>query len=383
MDPFVEASLDAYGGPDEEFVERAFREVLRRPADDGVEDARLGMLADGTLSRATFLHELVTAAEATRVRELDDAVALGLGARARGERLAWLQAPGGTDERVIEIPWVLSRLVESGRVLEVGYAYAEAAYLAGLLRAGIELVGVDLAERDVEGMERVTADVRSLPLPDGSVDQVLLVSTLEHVGADNTGYGLDAEDDPGSRADALRELRRVLAPKGSLLVTVPLGEPGDHGWFRLDDVDGWNDALRVGRVLRGGAGGIRADRRRLARGAAFHAPGVGYGDRGPAASAVLCTELSPGPSPSAGDPATAWPARREASDSRAPASRLSVCARRGPRLPPWTSPSPTSSGRSRRSHARSPTPRSRRTPRTGTASTGSHASSSRSSAGSA
>ena len=29
------------------------------------------------------------------MRELDDAVALGLGARARGERLAWLQAPGG------------------------------------------------------------------------------------------------------------------------------------------------------------------------------------------------------------------------------------------------------------------------------------------------
>ena len=23
-------------------------------------------------------------------------------------------------------------------------------------------------------------------------------------------------------------------------MTVPLGEPGDHGWFRLDDVDGWN-----------------------------------------------------------------------------------------------------------------------------------------------
>ena len=181
--------LEAYETPDEDFVERSFREMLRRPPDDDARRRAVERLADGTLSRATFLHELATAPEAARVRELDDAVALGLGARARGARLAWLQAPAGTDERVVEIPWVLSRLVPSGRVLEVGYAFAEAPYLAALLRSGVELVGVDLADRDVDGMERIVADVRSLPLPDGSVDQVLLVSTLEHVGADNRGTG--------------------------------------------------------------------------------------------------------------------------------------------------------------------------------------------------
>ena len=87
MDPQVAASLDVQAGSDEEFVERAFREVLRRPVDDESRTRALVMLADGTLSRSTFLHELVTAPEATRVRELDDAVALGLGARARGEPL--------------------------------------------------------------------------------------------------------------------------------------------------------------------------------------------------------------------------------------------------------------------------------------------------------
>ena len=240
MDPLVRATLQAYEDEDAAFVERAFHEVLRRSPDDDARTRALAKLGDGTLSRATFVHELVTSAEATRVRELDDAVALGLGARARGERLAWLQAPPGTDERVVEIPWVLSRVVPSGRVLEVGYAFAEAAYLGGLLRAGIDLVGVDLADREVDGMERLVADVRALPLPDASVDQALLVSTLEHVGADNTGYGLDAEAAPASRVDALRELGRVLGPGGRLLVTVPLGEPGDHGWFHLDDVEGWN-----------------------------------------------------------------------------------------------------------------------------------------------
>jgi SAM-dependent methyltransferase len=252
------------------------------------------MLADGTLSRATFLHELATSEEADRVRELDDAVALGLGARTRGERLSWLQAPAGTDERVVEIPWALSRLVASGRVLEVGYAYAETVYLAGLLRSGVELVGVDLAERDVDGMERVTADVRSLPLPDDSVDQVLLVSTLEHVGADNSGYGLAAEADAGSRVDALRELGRVLRSGGRLVVTVPLGEPGDHGWFRLDDVAGWTKLFTAAGLFVEEQEAYELTDEGWRSAPAFDARGIGYGDRGPAASAVLCSELSPG-----------------------------------------------------------------------------------------
>ena len=294
MDPLIRSGLDAYETSDADFVERAFRDILRRPADDEARERALTKLADGTLSRATFLHELATAPEAARVRQLDDAIALGLAARARGEPLTWLQAPAGTDERVIEVPWVLSRLVPSGRVLEVGYAFAEAPYLAALLRSGVELVGVDLAGRDVEGMERVQADVRDLPLPDADVDQALLVSTLEHVGADNSGYGLQAEEAPASRADALRELGRVLRPRARLLVTVPLGEPGDHGWFRLDDVAGWNGLFASAGLFveEQEAYELTADGWRAAPG--FRAEGVGYGDHGPAASAVLCTALSAG-----------------------------------------------------------------------------------------
>ena len=293
MDPRVAAELAVQEGSDEEFVDATFRAVLRRDPDADARDRALAKLAEGTLSRATLVHELASSEEHVRVRELDDAIALGLGARSRRERLRWLQA-SRADERVVEIPWVLSRLVPSGRVLEVGYAYAEPVYLAGLLRAGVELVGLDLAERDVDGIERITADVRAVPLPDDSVDQVLLVSTLEHVGADNSGYGLAAEDDPGSRADALRELARVLRPKGSLLVTVPLGEPGDHGWFRLDDARGWTALFTSAGLFVEEQEAYELTEEGWRAAPAFEAAGVGYGDRGPAASAVLCTELSPG-----------------------------------------------------------------------------------------
>ncbi|GIU95331.1 MAG: hypothetical protein KatS3mg012_1788 [Gaiellaceae bacterium] len=295
MDPRLEAELDAHAGSDEELVERLFRLVLRRPPDDEARERALRKLAEGTLSRATLLYELAASPEHARVRELDDAVALGLGARARGERIRWLQAPA-TDERVVEVPWVLSRLVPSGRVLEVGYAFAEPAYLAGLLRSGVELVGVDLATRDVDGMETVRADVRALPLGDDSVDQALLVSTLEHVGADNAVYGIAAAEgtDGEPRLAALRELGRVLRPGGSLLVTVPLGEPKDYGWFRQEDERGW---MRL--FARAGLFVHELELYELTPEGWRASPdldtaGVRYGDRGPAASAVLCAELLPG-----------------------------------------------------------------------------------------
>lgn len=293
-DPLLEAELAAHKVSDEAFVDAAFQLVLRRAPDDEARERALAKLSAGTLSRAALVHELATSSEFGRVRELDDAVALGLGAREAGERLRWLQAPAGTDERVVEIPWVLSRLRTEGRVLEVGYAFAETPYLAALLRSGIEVVGVDLATRDVDGMETVAADVRALPFEDGSFDQVLLVSTLEHVGADNAVYGLEGEPDPSARLDALRELRRVLGRDGSLLVTVPLGEARDYGWFRQEDQRGWT-RLYAGAGLFVGeqeAYELTAEGWRAAPD--FHAEGVLYGSRGPAASAVLCAELRPG-----------------------------------------------------------------------------------------
>jgi ubiquinone/menaquinone biosynthesis C-methylase UbiE len=142
-------------------------------------------------------------------------------------------------------------------------------------------------------MSTVQADVRDLPFDDDSFDLVLCVSTLEHVGADNTGYGLEAEDDGGSRRTALRELRRVLAPGGRLLLTVPCGEPGDYGWFRQEDVRGWTRLFaRAGffveeqEVYELTEEGWRSSPE-------LETAGLRYGDRGPAASAVLCAELSP------------------------------------------------------------------------------------------
>jgi SAM-dependent methyltransferase len=240
------AWLEAAEGSDEEFVERAFRLCVRRPPEPAAREAALAKLRQGTQSRAGVLRELFATDEFARVALLDDALAF-----ARGERLAprevrgparprALHAPPASDERAVEIPWCLARYDGEPRVLDVGYAFAEPAWLAGLVALQADaLTGVDLATAKVPGLRSVVADVRELPFEDGSFDLAFCVSTLEHVGRDNEIYDVDApRDDAGDEA-ALRELRRVLAKDGRLLVTVPTGAADDQGWQVVRTPEEW------------------------------------------------------------------------------------------------------------------------------------------------
>ena len=296
----LEAWLDAAAGTDAEFVESVWRRVLRRPVDEEARQRTLGKLADGTLSRAGLLQELVSSREFAQIAVLDGALAFAAGERARPRetrgpsRPRGLAAPAWSDERAIEIPWCLARYDGEKRVLDVGYAFAEPADLAGLAALGArELVGVDLAEAAVPGLRPVVADVRSLPFDDGSFDLVLCVSTLEHVGRDTAIYAVDApRADDGDEA-ALRELHRVLAPGGRLLATVPTGVEEDLGWqvqrpprewIARFERSGWlvyEDELYL----------HAADGWRTASLAEVES--VAYGGAGPGAGAILLAELRP------------------------------------------------------------------------------------------
>jgi SAM-dependent methyltransferase len=244
MDERLAAHLDLAALSDEEFVDRAFRFLLRRPADDEAREHGLAALAEHGLSRAGLLAELVDSDEFGRLRALDDGVGRGGAARATGERPHELASTAEFDERPIELAWTLGRYRAEARVLDVGYAFAEPLWLAALLGLGArELVGVDLAERDVPGMTTVRADVRRLPFGARSFDAVFCVSTLEHVGGDNTRYELTAEQDPEAPLEALRELRRVTARGGKIFVTVPVGSTTEE-WFLRQPADAWRRWFR-------------------------------------------------------------------------------------------------------------------------------------------
>ena len=296
----LEAWLEAAAGTDEEFVERAWRLAVRRSPEPEARENALAKLRGGELSRASLLRQLVASDEFERVALLDGALSFAAAERARPREVRGparprnLTAPAWSDERALEIPWCLARYDGERRVLDVGYAFAEAAYVAGLAGLGAtELVGVDLARAEVPGLESVIADVRELPFADGRFELIVCISTLEHVGRDNAVYDVEAARDERGDEAALRELHRVLAGDGRLLVSVPAGEPEDQGWQVQRTPQEW-----VERFER--AGFLVFEDELYARGedgwrtaTLADAAGKRLGEGGPGAGAILLAELRP------------------------------------------------------------------------------------------
>jgi SAM-dependent methyltransferase len=281
MDERLAAHLELAALSDDEFVDRAFRFLLRRPPDDEARGHALAALAEHGLSRAGLLAELAESEEFRRLRVLDDGIGRAAAARAADERPHELVATAEFDERPIEIAWTLGRYRGEPRVLDVGYAFAEPAWLAAVVELGArELVGVDVAERDVPGMRAVKADVRRLPFDARSFDVVFCVSTLEHVGGDNTRYGLGVEHEPEAPLAALRELRRVATRGGKVFVTVPCGA-ASASWFLRQPADEWRAWFRKADLY------VYDDEVYVRDGDEWrHGPRDGEG--------VLCAELHPG-----------------------------------------------------------------------------------------
>lgn len=112
------------------------------------------------------------------------------------------------------------------RLLDAGCGRGEV--LLAAARDGARVVGVDYSEAaveiaretlaEVEGADVRRADITDLPFPDASFDRILLADVIEHLDSDQ-------------EAGAMRELFRVLAPGGRLLVhTAPNRLFTDYVW---------------------------------------------------------------------------------------------------------------------------------------------------------
>jgi SAM-dependent methyltransferase len=282
VDERLAAQLALADVSDEDFVRCAFLLVLRRLPDDAASAAALESLRRYSLSRAGLIGDLTASDEFRRLRALDDGVARGLAARVAGERPHELVTPSNLDERPIEMAWTLGRYRGERRVLDVGYAFAEPVWLSALTGAGPRtLTGLDLVEREVPGMSAVIGDVRRMPFADRSFDVIFCISTLEHVGADNTRYGSNKEGDPNGPRDALRELRRVVTRGGRILLTVPCGEHEGDEWYAAHSAAEWRSLFRESDLY-------VYDEEEYARAS----DGWRSGSHG--APGVLCAELHPG-----------------------------------------------------------------------------------------
>jgi hypothetical protein len=103
------------------------------------------------------------------------------------------------------------------------------------------------------GVSYLYADLRDLPLRADTYDRVVSISTLEHVGLDNSYYGSETgAEDADPQAECIRaaaELRRVVRPGGEVYVTVPVGRGERFSWvrsFTLDELSELAAALAPG-----------------------------------------------------------------------------------------------------------------------------------------
>lgn len=150
----------------------------------------------------------------------------------------------GLDERCVEHLWVISRL-EAGpaRCLDAGSALNHVYVLDHPVVSDKKLHIITLApERQCfwnRGISYLYEDLRCIPIQDDFYDAVISISTLEHVGFDNSRFTYKSSCIENSSDDfkvALRELWRVLKPGGQLLITVPFGVYMNFGTFQQFDL---------------------------------------------------------------------------------------------------------------------------------------------------
>lgn len=150
------------------------------------------------------------------------------------------------DERAVEYPWFFSRLPETpGKLLDAGstlnYDYVLSHRKLNNKTISIFTLAPESEAYWQKGISYIYGDLRDCCCRDEFFDWAVSISTLEHVGMDNTRhYTKDVaqnESRPDSHLSAVLELRRVLKPGGVLYVTLPYGQPQNLGWMQIFDAN--------------------------------------------------------------------------------------------------------------------------------------------------
>lgn len=150
----------------------------------------------------------------------------------------------GLDERIVEYPWLFSRLkTDEIMLLDAGGTlnHLKMLKLSKLKDRKIHVLTLH-PEGEYSQFPFLTykyEDLRKTSYGDGFFDVIACISTLEHIGMDNTLlYTSDVrkkENDKHAFLTAIKELRKILKKGGTLYLTMPYGKYKNHEWLQVFD----------------------------------------------------------------------------------------------------------------------------------------------------
>lgn len=147
------------------------------------------------------------------------------------------------DERLVEYPWTIARLDVAERFLLDAGSTFNFQYILDLPALKCRSVVIyNLSPENVARREKVSyvnGDLRHTVFKKECFDEIVCISTLEHIGMDNTFLYIKdlrlKECKPDDYQGVVREFKRLLKPGGKLFITVPYGRYENLGWLQQFD----------------------------------------------------------------------------------------------------------------------------------------------------
>ncbi len=150
----------------------------------------------------------------------------------------------GIDERIVEYPWIFSRLsVDKNTLLDAGSTFNfDFIVEHPTIKSKEMTIYTFYPEKYCFFKQRINyvfGDLRDMYFKNEVFDEIVCQSTIEHIDMDNSIYGYEKthlkEGKSYEYLKVVQEIIRVLNPGGKLLLTFPFGKFENHGFFQQFD----------------------------------------------------------------------------------------------------------------------------------------------------
>lgn len=149
------------------------------------------------------------------------------------------------DERIIEYPYVFNELInlENKRILDAGSALNFEICIKNPIIRRNKLSIMTLSHEKNNfcnlNVDYIYGDLRKTFFKDETFDVIVSISTIEHIGLDNSIlYTKDMtfkEREENNFLEAIMEFKRILKSNGKCIITVPCGRRMNLKWLQIFD----------------------------------------------------------------------------------------------------------------------------------------------------